>query len=702
MFNNRFNSSKNDPLVEAVKAAQHDGECRRQAEKIVNEEFGVYSRKAVVREQLAAYDAALEEVYANLKEGIAIQPSEINPVPRKPEVGSGDVPHQTGSGKTINPKDNKEIAVESKKLAKKDYDKDGKIETSKKEVWGSRLRAAKASGKYKGPVDEKKDCYEESDGLPPSDAAKQAGAAQQSQTPKSTPARTGNAAGSTISNARAATGMQEAQLDELKKPTAKTATDAYHRAYDSDVRSGGEGKRTARLGRWKQKNLPDKSARNQKDTGKSAKMNEAQLDELSRTTLKSYVKKANRQANDLERKVNTRKDRPGEEDKMYRRIDGVNLAHDKMKVRVAATNEEALDEISKELAGRYIKQADYKRSDSSFQSGKVYGKELATKRRTKQDVETSRKHNRDAFKREKGINTAVNKLTGRAKVAANEEVMKESIVAKLFAKHMKEDSSFKSAQVIEANAFDLGKTVPDTSMKIRGGAYPSVAARLKDMAGIAGRGLARGLGNPVSAGVMAAMEPTPANSGENEFARQAKYAPKTASAPAVTPKPAAPAPTSTAAPTPAPAKPGFYKGGSQGDYTIKKGDTLSNIAKNTGQSVADLAKMNNISDVNKISSGAKLMTKVPTPPSRPADATPSASPAPAPKPAEPEFKGRMIPPSDSGVGATPPAASFVNSRREMRSGGPATAPLTSKDFGRQPPASMQESVQVGANKYRIV
>ena len=661
MFNNRFNSSKNDPLVEAVKAARADGDTRRLAESMTNGLFGVFSRQAVVREHLSDYDFALEEAYKCMKE--------------------------------------------EDKMADKDYDRDGKVETSKKEVWGSRLRAAKASGKYKGPVDE-----DSSNGLPPSDAAKQAGAAQQAQTPSSTPKRTGNAAGSTISNARDAAGMNEAQLDELKKPTAKTAMDAYHRAYDSDVRSGGEGKRTARLGRWKQKNLSDKSARNQKDTGKAAGMNEAQINELSRTTLKSYVKKANRQATDLERKVNTRKDRPGEEDKMYRRIDGVNLAHDKMKVRVAATNEEALDEISKELAGRYIKKADYKRSDSSFQSGKVYGKELATKRRTKQDVEDARKHNRDSFKREKGINTAVNKLTGRAKVQANEEVMKESIKAKLFARHMKEDQSFKSAQVIEANAFDLGKTVPDTSMKIRGGAYPSVAARIKDMAtaakGIAGavRGLAKGFGNPVTAGAMIAAEPTPANSGENEFARQAKYAPKTAtSAPAATPKPAAPAPTPTAAPTSAPAKPGFYKGGSQGDYTIKKGDTLSSIAKNTGQNVADLAKMNNISDVNKISSGAKLMTKVPTPPSRPADATPTPAPAaPAPKPAEPEFKGRMIPPSDSGVGATPPAASFVNSRREMRSGGPATAPLTSKDFSRQPPSSMQECVQVGDNKYRIV
>jgi hypothetical protein len=262
MFNNKF--LKNDPLLEAVKAARADGDARRLAESMANDLFGVFSRKAVVREHLSDYDFALEEAYKCMKE--------------------------------------------EDKMADKDYDRDGKIETSKKEVWGSRLRAAKASGKYKGPVDEKKDCYEESDGLPPSDAAKQ------TQTPKSTPAPTKSKdLSSTFSSARGATGMQE---------------------------------------------------------------------------------------------------------------------------------EEQIDEISKELAGRYIKKADYKRSDSSFQSGKVYGKELATKRRTKQDVEDARKHNRDAYKREKGINTAVNKLTGRAKVAANEEVMKESIIAKVIAKHMKEEQGF--------------------------------------------------------------------------------------------------------------------------------------------------------------------------------------------------------------------------------------------------------------------
>ena len=153
--------------------------------------------------------------------------------------------------------------------------------------------------------------------------------------------------------------------------------------------------------------------------------------------------------------------------------------------------------------------------------------------------------------------------------------------------------------------------------------------------------------NPIVGGVAAAMDPTPANAGENEFSRQAKYGakpaastpatkqaaatPKTTPAPGPQPKAPPPAPAAASAAASAPktgnaskvtptiTKSGFYKGGSQGDYTIKKGDTLSGIAKRTGQSVSDLAKMNKISDVNKISSGAKLMTKVPTPPSRPAD-----------------------------------------------------------------------------------
>ena len=67
MFDNKF--LKKDPLVEAVKQAQADGDMRRQAVAHVNEQFGVYSRNAVIRENLAAYDAAIEEAYKALKEG---------------------------------------------------------------------------------------------------------------------------------------------------------------------------------------------------------------------------------------------------------------------------------------------------------------------------------------------------------------------------------------------------------------------------------------------------------------------------------------------------------------------------------------------------------------------------------------------------------------------------------------------------------
>ena len=227
MFNNRFNSSKNDPLVEAVKAARADGDARRLAESMANDLFGVFSRKAVVREHLSDYDFALEEAYKCMKE--------------------------------------------EDKMADKDYDRDGKIETSKKEVWGSRLRAAKASGKYKGPVDEKK--MWEGSGVsgedPGMEVARKAGATQQSQTPSSTPKRTDNAAGSTISNARAATGMQEAQDDDAKR---------------------------ARRIKTAQKKAPKDPEFWKKVDAANEKREKKQIDEISKELAGRYIKKASRDA----------------------------------------------------------------------------------------------------------------------------------------------------------------------------------------------------------------------------------------------------------------------------------------------------------------------------------------------------------------------------------------------------------------------
>lgn len=173
MFENKFNTSKTDSLVEAVKQAQADGELRRQAESVVNEEFGVFSRKAVVREQLAAYDARLEEAYKCMKEGGSV---ELGPVHGRSVSKDGDTTsvfrgsygEKNGQSTSIGKKmtstpmgggsekvtsdtqiTKSKATTNESKLAKKDYDKDGKVESPKDEVWGSRLRAAKKAGKLK-------------------------------------------------------------------------------------------------------------------------------------------------------------------------------------------------------------------------------------------------------------------------------------------------------------------------------------------------------------------------------------------------------------------------------------------------------------------------------------------------------------------------------------------------------------------------
>jgi hypothetical protein len=442
MFNNRFNSSKNDPLVEAVKAAGADGDTRRLAESMTNGLFGVFSRQAVVREHLSDYDFALEEAYKCMS------------------------------------------MKEEDKMADKDYDRDGKVETSKKEVWGSRLRAAKASGKYKGPVDE-----DSSNGLPPSDAAKQAGAAQQAQTPSSTPKRTGNAAGSTISNARDAAGMNEAQLDELKKPTAKTAMDAYHRAYDSDVRSGGEGKRTARLGRWKQKNLSDKSARNQKDTGKAAGMNEEQIDELTKPTAKTAMAAFHRASDsDVQSGEFKRSNR------LYnwkqKNLPGKSARNQK------DTGKAELDDYDRKTVkkGGTLTKASQKDTKGEIKSR--LGKHTKPKNLPEEHLdEATRKHFRqhaadiakisDQGERNKAASAAAStyarlnprfdhaKFHSAAGSTAHQDQkvsMKESVLAKLYAKHMKEDQSFKAAQ-------ETGKSVNEVAMGVPPAITPPVISR---------------------------------------------------------------------------------------------------------------------------------------------------------------------------------------------------------------------------------
>jgi hypothetical protein len=74
-----------------------------------------------------------------------------------------------------------------------------------------------------------------------------------------------------------------------------------------------------------------------------------------------------------------------------------------------------LNEVSKEKLGRYIKNAHYEGGMADFKHGISTGKHPVTKRKVKEYYAGK------SLRRMKGINTATDKLTGKAKVVAKEE-----------------------------------------------------------------------------------------------------------------------------------------------------------------------------------------------------------------------------------------------------------------------------------------
>lgn len=150
MFDSKFTKMGQDSLAEAARTAMQDGDLRRKAEAQVNEQFGVYSRKAVVREQLAAYDAALAEAYKCMKEGKPLDP-----------VGKEDG----------------------------DVDNDGDKDKSDKYLLNRRKTIGRAMGKK---MEEGKKMWEAEDTgtSEPSDVSKQAGAKQEKETPAKDYSRT--------------------------------------------------------------------------------------------------------------------------------------------------------------------------------------------------------------------------------------------------------------------------------------------------------------------------------------------------------------------------------------------------------------------------------------------------------------------------------------------------------------------------------
>lgn len=456
MFNNPF--LKKDPLLEAVKTAQADGATRRAAVAMVNEEFGVYSRNAVVRENLAAYDARIEETYKALKEGNKENKEKKKEHEEKTgmehikKMGGfpGQSPKRTarelakegweGSkedkdedaklakkhGMTMkqwekSAADKKHDAKEkkmdeAKKLADKDYDRDRKIESPKDEVWGSRFRAAKAAGK-----------------------------------------------------------MEEEQIDELYGKGSLPHIAAYHTKKSAESKGQMEKTRSGNTKLPVPKKVTDKvyakdsAAKYHAHQAKRAKgmMEEGAVDAGSMEGSKSVTKSAPKEDPSLP------KEYPGAASSAPT---AARLSNAKAAV-TPIKEDEQLDEISKTLAGRYINRSSRSAGKHMEIANSLHDSGKFPKR--------AAKNYRIASNREDGIATAVRKLTGKAKVAANEEAMNEAaysakaaragkdigkpgknfekiakkagerygseergkkvagaILAKIRAKHMKEDQSF--------------------------------------------------------------------------------------------------------------------------------------------------------------------------------------------------------------------------------------------------------------------
>lgn len=137
---------------------------------------------------------------------------------------------------------------------------------------------------------------------------------------------------------------------------------------------------------------------------------ETQLDELSKKTLGSYVKKASHDVRQHGAGYVASGDvkhlRKG-----YHRIRGIEKAVDRL------TNEETqIDELKKSTVGSYLKKAHVSGLAAADDAASAYHR---------RDYKELHKANKTGEKRESGVNLAADKLSGRARVAASEETIAE-------------------------------------------------------------------------------------------------------------------------------------------------------------------------------------------------------------------------------------------------------------------------------------
>jgi len=183
----------------------------------------------------------------------------------------------------------------------------------------------------------------------------------------------------------------------------------------------GAGKKISAKAEEKAKHSSDPAVRKRATFALNARKwhhEEVQLDELSKKTLGSYVKKAAKSyGNNQEIWSGTGSFKSHQKAfrKMVGRGKGISRAVDRLQ------KEEVLDEIGdtskgKKVLASYINKAHRSGSTADFVVGKNYGKELATKKRNHLDMSSSGINAKISDKRTKGIERATARLTKEEKI----------------------------------------------------------------------------------------------------------------------------------------------------------------------------------------------------------------------------------------------------------------------------------------------
>lgn len=210
---------------------------------------------------------------------------------------------------------------------------------------------------------------------------------------------------------------------------------------------------------------------------------------------------------------------------------------------------EQLDELSPSTLGSYIKKASHERGYHGAEAGRAGAN---------RDRASEREHSYRGEKRQRGIEKALGKLTGSP---------------------VDEDAEFQGSQE------DMDRMIGNT-------AQAPTKTQPKAPAPVVGQ-TAASLRNVATTAQDAAAQSNRAASGFDNISKkldQMQAQPQQGKA------------SSTKAAGP------MYKGQATGDnvYQIKKGDTLSKIAKDAGTTVAELVKLNGIKDPNRIAAGASI------------------------------------------------------------------------------------------------